>query len=144
MTTKFKKLVPEAKIPTRGTPRAAGLDLYSTETISLAPGAYHAVKTGLAIELQPGTQGEVRPRSGLAVKHGVTVLNSPGTIDDDYRGEVKVVLVNHGPSIFDIKPGDRIGQLVIQYVPIDIQDVEEVLELSQSDRGEKGFGSTGI
>jgi dUTP pyrophosphatase len=140
-TLKFKKTRPDAIIPTRGTPVAAGLDLYAVEKISLAPGAFHAVATGINIELPPGFEGQVRPRSGLAVKYGVTVLNSPGTIDEDYRGEVKVVLINHGPGIFDIKPGDRIGQLVINKV--EFPPVEEVQELSDSDRGEKGFGSTG-
>ncbi len=138
---KFKKLRPDAILPTRGTPVAAGLDLYAAEKISLAPGAFHAVSTGIGIELPPGYEGQVRPRSGLAVKYGVTVLNSPGTVDEDYRGECKVVLINHGPGIFDIKPGDRIGQLVV--APTTLVGVEEVVELSSTDRGEKGFGSTG-
>ncbi len=138
---KFKKLRDDAIIPTRGTPVAAGLDLYAVEVLSLAPGAFAAVSTGVAIELSPGYEGQVRPRSGLAAKFGVTVLNSPGTIDEDYRGEVKVILINHGPGVFDIKPGDRVGQLVTAQVAL--LRVEEVAHLSDTARGEKGFGSTG-
>lgn len=141
-TVKFKKIHPDAKIPTRGTQVASGMDLYSVETIGLAPGTFHAVRTGLLIELPPGYEGQVRPRSGLAAKYGVTVLNSPGTIDEDYRGEVKVILINHGPSFFDIKAGERVGQLVVAQTSLWIQ-AEEVEQLSDSDRGDKGFGSTG-
>lgn len=129
-------------LPTRGTPRAAGLDLYSDETISLAPGAFHAVTTGLNVEIPEGYEGQVRARSGLAYKYGISVVNSPGTIDDDYRGELKVILINHGPSVFDVKPGDRIGQLVISKV--ELFPAEEVADLSPAPtRGAAGFGSTG-
>jgi dUTP pyrophosphatase len=140
-SVKFKKLRDDAIIPTRGTPVAAGLDLHAVEALSLAPGAFAAVSTGVAIELSPDYEAQVRPRSGLAAKYGITVLNSPGTIDEDYRGEVKVILINHGPSVFDIKVGDRVGQLVT--AKVDRIRVEEVAVLSESGRGTNGFGSTG-
>lgn len=141
-TVKFKKLVPEATIPTRGTPVAAGLDLYAIADQCVPPGQCVAVTTGLAIELPPGYEGQVRPRSGLAMKWGVTVLNSPGTIDEDYRGEVKVLLVNHrSTGDFWVMKGDRIAQLVIS--PVVLMDAVEVEELGSTDRGAGGFGSTG-
>lgn len=139
---KFRRIYPEAIIPTRATPFAAGLDLYSAQALSLAPGAFAAVTTGVVIELPRGYEGQVRARSGNAAKYGVGVVNSPGTIDEDYRGEVKVILINHGPSVFDVKVGDRIGQLVI--VKSNIFPAIEVEELSPAPtRGTAGFGSTG-
>jgi dUTP pyrophosphatase len=141
VNAKFKKLSPEAIIPTRGTPVAAGLDLYASVAAFLMPGETRLVSTGLAMELPPGFEGQVRPRSGLAAKHGVTVLNAPGTIDEDYRGEIKVILINHGVRHFDIRPGDRIAQLVI--APVVLADAIEVQELSDTSRGAAGFGSTG-
>lgn len=141
MTVAFKKLNPQAVIPAYAHPGDAGMDLSASEPVDLQPGEYAMVPTGLAIELPSGTEAQVRPRSGLAAKHGVTVLNAPGTIDEGYRGEIKVILINHGKEIFHIAAGMRIAQLVIaQVLPVDIKTVEA---LSGSERGDGGFGSTG-
>lgn len=124
---------------------AAGLDLTAAvpanAPLTLAPSEYALIPTGLIIELPPGTEGQVRPRSGLAAKHGVTVLNSPGTIDADYRGEVKVILINHGRAAFTISRGDRIAQLVI--APVLQAHLDEIYEATSTKRGKGGFGSTG-
>lgn len=122
---------------------AAGLDLRAAidAPLILRPGQRTLVPTGLVIELPEGHEGQVRPRSGLAAKHGVTVLNTPGTIDSDYRGEVKVILVNLGDEDFAIEPGSRIGQLVV--APVTRAAIVEAAELSSSARGAGGFGSTG-
>ena len=109
--------------------------------MTLAPGQYALVPTGLAIALPPGYEAQVRPRSGLAAKHGVTVLNSPGTIDADYRGEIKVILINHGQTAFVVKRGERIAQMVI--APMVQAELVPVATLSATDRGAGGFGSTG-
>lgn len=128
--------------PARATAGAAGADLVSAEDVTIQPGAVHAVATGIALAIPEGFEGQVRPRSGLALKHGVTVLNAPGTIDADYRGEVKVVLINHGPDPFRVSRGDRVAQLVIAAVaPVRFDRVEM---LPDTDRGQGGFGSTGI
>ncbi|MEM0961205.1 MAG: dUTP diphosphatase [Bacteroidota bacterium] len=132
-------------LPAHATPDAAGLDLRAAvptdEPLTLAPGAFALVPTGLQIALPEGTEGQVRPRSGLAARHGVTVLNSPGTIDADYRGECKVILVNHGPEPFEVTRGERIAQLVVaRYVPVRFVPVES---LEETERGAGGFGSTG-
>lgn len=132
-------------LPAYETAQAAGMDLRAAapqdEPIVLRPGSRSAVPTGLAFALPPGFEGQVRPRSGLAFKHGVTCLNTPGTIDADYRGEVKVILINHGEEDFVIRRGDRIGQLVIAPV---VQAVwAEVESLDETARGAGGFGSTG-
>lgn len=131
--------------PTYQTENAAGLDLQAaiTRNISLTPGERLLVPTGLIIAIPEGYEGQVRPRSGLALKHGVTVLNAPGTIDADYRGEVGVILVNHGGVPCLIRPGDRIAQLVIAPVArIPIQSTS-LDSLSTTERGAGGFGSTG-
>jgi dUTP pyrophosphatase len=132
-------------LPAYQTNDAAGLDLMAalsdSEPMTLAAGQYALVPTGLAIALPPGYEAQVRPRSGLAAKHGVTVLNSPGTIDADYRGEIKVILVNHGQAAFVIKRGERIAQMVI--APVVQAALVPVAELSSTDRGAGGFGSTG-
>ena len=122
---------------------AAGMDLSAAlvDPVTLAPGARALIGTGLAIELQPGFEGQVRPRSGLAVKLGLTVINAPGTIDADYRGEVKVALVNLGQEPVQIERGMRVAQLVI--APVTRVEVVEVDELSNTDRGAGGFGHTG-
>jgi dUTP pyrophosphatase len=124
---------------------AAGLDLYAAvpadAPIVLAPGAQATIPTGITLALPPGTEGQVRPRSGLAARHGVTVLNTPGTIDADYRGEVAVVLINHGQVSFEVARGMRIAQLVV--APILRVTVSEVEHLEDTDRGSGGFGSTG-
>ncbi|MEQ8279984.1 MAG: dUTP diphosphatase [Deltaproteobacteria bacterium] len=132
---------PPLPLPAYATEGAAGLDLSASEGAILEPGARHLVSTGLAIELEPGFEAQVRPRSGLANKHGVTVLNAPGTIDCDYRGELKVLLVNHGDAAFTIEPGDRIAQLVV--APVSRAVVELVTTLGDTERGVGGFGHTG-
>jgi len=111
------------------------------ETLTLAPNARALVPTGLAIELPAGHEAQVRPRSGLAIKHGVTVINAPGTIDEDYRGEVKIPLINHGDEPFEIVRGMRVAQMVI--APVAKVSVSEVESLGDSSRGSGGFGSTG-
>lgn len=132
-------------LPAYQTAEAAGLDLMAAvpenEPMTLAPGQYALVPTGLAIALPAGHEAQVRPRSGLAAKHGVTVLNSPGTIDADYRGEIKVILINHGAAPFVIKRGERIAQMVI--APAMQAALVPVANLSTTDRGAGGFGSTG-
>jgi len=132
-------------LPAYQTNDAAGLDLMAAvaenEPLTLAPGQYALVPTGLAIALPPGFEAQVRPRSGLAAKHGVTVLNSPGTIDADYRGEIKVILINHGQTAFVVKRGERIAQMVI--APMVQAALVPVATLSATDRGAGGFGSTG-
>jgi dUTP pyrophosphatase len=132
---------PPLDLPRYETAGAAGLDLRADEPVTLAPGERRLVPTGLALELPAGFEGQVRPRSGLAVRHGVGMVNAPGTIDSDYRGEVGVVLVNHGQAPVSFARGDRIAQLVI--APVVQAELELVEELSQSDRGAGGFGSTG-
>jgi dUTP pyrophosphatase len=140
---RYRKLRPDAAPPRAMTEGAAGLDLTAAldAAVTLAPGASAAVSTGLALAIPPGFEGQVRPRSGLARKHGVTVLNSPGTIDADYRGEVVVLLVNLGPAAVTIAPGERIAQLVI--APVVRAAMCEAAELDDSERGAGGFGSTG-
>lgn len=128
-------------LPSYATTGAAGLDLRAAEALTLKPGARALVATGIAIALPANTEAQVRPRSGLAVKHGVTVLNSPGTIDSDYRGEIKVPLINHGAENFVIARGDRIAQMVIARV--EQVDLDEVPSLDDTARGSGGFGSTG-
>lgn len=139
---RFKKLVPEAVVPVQAHPGDAGFDLVSSEALSIPQGGRALVHTGLAIEIPVGFEGQVRPRSGLALKRGVTVLNAPGTIDAGYRGEVGVILANFGPDPFDVNPGDRIAQLVI--APVASVRVEVVPELTETERGKGGFGSTGV
>jgi dUTP pyrophosphatase len=128
-------------LPTYATAQAAGMDVVSAEELILTPGARHAVATGFAIAIPAGYEVQVRPRSGLALKFGITCLNTPGTIDADYRGEVKIILANLGNEPFSIQRGDRIAQLV----PAPVQHVtfEEVLSLDDTARGAGGFGSTG-
>lgn len=133
-------------LPSYESDGAAGMDLRAAlgdgESLTLAPGAQAMVPTGLAMALPVGYEAQVRPRSGLAAKHSVTVLNSPGTIDSDYRGEVKVLLINHGSSPFKIERGERIAQMVI--APVTQGIWTKVDALSQTDRGAGGFGSTGV
>ena len=132
-------------LPAHAEPHAAGLDLRAAvpegEPLTLAPGAYALVPTGVQVALPPGTEGQVRPRSGLAFKHGVTVLNAPGTIDSSYRGEVGVLLVNHGRQPFEVRRGERIAQLVVaRYLPVRLVEADALPETA---RGAGGFGSTG-
>jgi dUTP pyrophosphatase len=128
--------------PAYATEGAAGMDVVAAEDLILAPGARHAVATGFAIAIPPGYEIQVRPRSGLALKHGITCLNTPGTIDSDYRGEVKVILANLGSEPFEIKRGDRIAQLVP--APVQRATLTEVTRLDETARGSAGFGSTGV
>jgi len=117
------------------------MDVLSAEDVTIAPGGRHAVATGLAVAIPPGFEIQVRPRSGLALKHGITVPNTPGTIDSDYRGELKVILINHGADTFDIRRGDRVAQLVL--APVTRAAWLETEELDDTARGAGGFGSTG-
>ena len=128
-------------LPAYATPGAAGMDVLAAEDVTLAPGARHAVATGFSVAIPPGYEIQVRPRSGLALKHGISVPNTPGTIDSDYRGELKVILVNLGAETFHIARGDRIAQLVL--APVTRAKWEEVAELDDTARGAGGFGSTG-
>ena len=128
-------------LPAYATAHAAGMDVVAAESLSLAPGARHAVATGFAIAIPEGYEVQVRPRSGLALKHGITCLNTPGTIDCDYRGEVKVILANLGDEAFEVVRGERIAQLVP--APVVRARFFEAESLDETDRGGGGFGSTG-
>lgn len=128
-------------LPAYATPGAAGMDVVAAESLTLAPGARAAVATGFAIAIPPGYEVQVRPRSGLALKHGITCLNTPGTIDEDYRGEVKVILANLGQEPFAVVRGERIAQLVP--APVQRATLTEVEMLDDTERGTGGFGSTG-
>ena len=128
-------------LPRYASEDAVGLDVTAAEELTLEPGQRHAVATGFAIEIPRGYEVQVRPRSGLAMKHGITCLNTPGTIDSDYRGEVKVILVNLGHEPFEIRRGERIAQLVP--APVLRANFVEAEQLGETARGEGGFGSTG-
>ncbi len=132
-------------MPAYQTDRAAGMDLLAgvpaQTRVIIEPGARELVPTGIAIELPDGYEAQVRPRSGLALKHGVTVLNAPGTIDADYRGEIGVILINHGAEAFEISRGDRIAQMII--APVTRATLTEASEIEATARGAGGFGSTG-
>ncbi|RJX67989.1 dUTP diphosphatase [Tsuneonella suprasediminis] len=128
-------------LPAYATQGAAGMDVLAAEDVTIEPGARHAVATGLAVAIPAGYEIQVRPRSGLALKHGITVPNTPGTIDSDYRGELKVILINHGSEPFAIARGDRVAQLVL--APVTQAGWCEVDELDETERGAGGFGSTG-
>ena len=141
MELKIKKLNPDAMLPHYAHPGDAGLDLFACEACEIPTGETRLVKTGISIELPPGTEAQVRPRSGLALKHAVTVLNTPGTIDAGYRGEVGVLLINHSKVPFLVEKGMKIAQMVIQSILR--VDVSEVAVLSDTKRGSGGFGSTG-
>jgi len=129
------------ELPGYATDGAAGMDVLSAEDVTLPPGGRHAVATGLSFAIPVGFEIQVRPRSGLALKHGISVPNAPGTIDSDYRGELKVILINHGTEAFEIRRGDRIAQLVL--APVTRATWLKVDELDRTERGEGGFGSTG-
>ena len=128
-------------LPAYATEGAAGMDIVSAEEVTLAPGARHAVATGLSVAIPAGYEIQVRPRSGLALKHGISIPNTPGTIDSDYRGELKVILINHGAEPFAIARGDRVAQLVL--APVTQAAWNEVADLDETERGAGGFGSTG-
>ena len=129
-------------LPAYATMGAAGMDITAAESLTLRPGKRHAVATGFAFAIPDGYEVQVRPRSGLALKHGITCLNTPGTIDSDYRGEVKVILANLGDEDFVINIGDRIAQIVV--APVTQGIMCEVEALDNTDRGTGGFGSTGV
>lgn len=139
----FKRLPhgQDLPLPAYATDGAAGMDVVSAEDIDLAPTQRHAVATGLALAIPHGYEIQVRPRSGLALKHGISAPNAPGTIDSDYRGELKIILINHGGESFSIRRGDRIAQLVL--APVTRGTWLEVDDLGDTARGEGGFGSTG-
>ncbi len=142
MKIKIKKLSADAHLPqyAHGPDEDAGMDLRSIERVTLQPGAPHAVATGISIELPPGFEAQLRPRSGLALKHALTLPNTPATIDPGYRGEIKVIMLNLGKADYEIHPGDRIAQLVIaRYEPVEWEETE----LSDTARGTGGFGSSG-
>lgn len=141
-TVKVKLVRPTATVPERWTAGAAGFDLVACwKRLIIPPGEHVAIPTGVALELPYGYEGQIRPRSGLAKRTLVTVLNAPGTIDSDYRGEIEVLLINHGVEPHIVRHGDRIAQLIIQRIP-DVEFVQ-VDELSPTKRGADGFGSTG-
>lgn len=142
MMIRTKKLDPAAQLPFRATNGAAGYDLFSVEDVEIPPGECRVVGTGLSVELPPGYEMQIRSRSGLAAKNNVFVLNSPGTIDSDYRGEVKVILFNLGAIPFYCKHGARIAQAVVSLVP-GVSYVE-VPELDETQRSDKGFGHSGV
>lgn len=139
----IKKLHPAARIPVYMSELAAGMDIHALleAAVNLQPGERCLIPTGLAFAIPAGYEVQVRPRSGLAIKHGISLVNSPGTIDADYRGEIKVILINHGKSVFAVQPGERIAQLVV--APVCQVDLIEVIELSETVRGAGGFGHTG-
>ncbi|MEM6858043.1 MAG: dUTP diphosphatase [Pseudomonadota bacterium] len=142
VTVEVKRLAHGADLPlpAYATHGAAGMDVVSAEDVTIEPGARHAVATGFAVAIPQGFEIQVRPRSGLAFKHGITVPNTPGTIDSDYRGELKVLLINHGQESFAIARGDRVAQLVL--APVVQAAWNRVEELDETARGEGGFGST--
>ncbi len=143
LTLKIKALRDDAQLPVYATSSAAGLDLFACtdEPVVLKTGERTAIPTGVAVALPEQHEAQIRPRSGLAAKHGVTVVNAPGTIDEDYRGEIKVLLINLGQDDYTIQAGDRIAQMVVS--PISRVQPELTEELSETARGEGGFGSTG-
>lgn len=142
MKLKFRKLSPDAVIPCYAHPGDAGMDICAVETQEIVPGARGLVKTGLAVELPPGTEAQIRPRSGLAARNGISVLNTPGTIDEGYRGEICVLLVNFGHVPFVVEKGMRIAQMVV--CPVIRVTIEEVDTLNETARDIDGFGSTGV
>lgn len=142
MELRIKRMHEDAKLPLQARAGDAGMDLFSSEDTIIPARKWALVKTGIQLELPAGTEGQVRPRSGLALKHGITVLNSPGTIDEGYRGEVGVVLMNHSDVDFNVEKHMRIAQLVVQLVPT--VNVVEVSALSETERGDQGFGSSGV
>jgi len=143
LIVQYSKTLPDAICPryAHGPSEDAGMDLFAAEGAELKPGEWKSVRTGISVEMPPGYEGQVRPRSGLARRHGLTLLNSPGTIDPGYRNEIRVLLINHGQEPYTVRPGDRIAQLVIGAYSAVRWRVEE--SLAESRRGKGGFGSTG-
>ena len=141
MKVLFRKIDADAKLPAYAHPGDAGMDVCSVEDAVIGPGERRLVKTGLVMMLPPDAEAQVRPRSGLALKHGVTVLNTPGTIDAGYRGEVGVILANFGSEPYKVEKGARIAQIVV--APVVRAEIEETTETDETARGAGGFGSTG-
>lgn len=144
MKIKIKKIKSEAIIPRYAHYGDAGMDLFSCEEYVLKPGERKLISTGIKVEFPVGYEMQIRPRSGLALKNGISIVNSPGTIDSGYRGEIGVILINHGLENFNIKRGDKVAQAVLNKV--EIAEIEEILEsggLSSTERAENGFGSSG-
>lgn len=139
---KIKKIDKNAIIPKYAHDNDAGMDIYSVESLDIVPGESSLVRTGLVIELPYDTEAQIRPRSGLALKNQITVLNAPGTIDEGYRGEIGIILINHGKEAFHVEIGMKIAQMVIK--PVLKVDIQEVLEVNSTERGQGGFGSTGL
>ncbi len=142
MTLKFKLTHPDAILPEYAHPGDAGMDVRSVDDLTIKPGERALVHTGLVMMLPAGYEAQVRPRSGLALKKGVTVLNTPGTIDEGYRGEVGVILANFGSEDFVVSKGDKIAQIVV--APVTIAQIVETSDVDETERGEGGFGSTGV
>ena len=142
MTLGFKRIHPDATLPAYAHASDAGMDVRSVEDLTIPAGRRALVHTGLVMELPLGYEAQVRPRSGLALKHGITVLNTPGTIDAGYRGEVGVILANFGDADLAVKKGDKIAQIVI--APVTQPEIVEVADVNATDRGAGGFGSTGV
>lgn len=142
MTLAIRRIDPAALLPTYAHPGDSGMDVRSIETVTLRPGDRALVRTGLVFQLPPDAEAQVRPRSGLALRHGVTVLNAPGTIDAGYRGEVGVILVNLGAEPFTVEKGMKVAQVVVASVVR--AEVVEVAETDTTERGADGFGSTGV
>jgi len=141
MRLKVAKTLPWATLPQYAHPDDSGLDLRAAESVELEPGGSRAIRTGLAIELPAGTEAQIRPRSGLALEHQIAVLNAPGTIDAGYRGEIRVILINHGRAPFGVTAGMKIAQMVV--APVLHPSIEAVERLSETARGSRGFGSSG-
>ena len=141
MTVKFQATHPAATLPAYAHPGDAGMDITACAPQTIPPGARALIPTGLVMELPPGTEAQMRPRSGLALKHGITLLNTPGTIDEGYRGELGVILINHGQEPFHVTAGMRIAQMVI--APVLRVTVEAAADVTATARGTGGFGSTG-
>ena len=142
MTLRFKKIHPDATLPSYAHASDAGMDVRSVEDVTVPAKGRVLVHTGLVMLLPPMYEAQVRPRSGLALKHGITVLNTPGTIDSGYRGEVGVILVNFGDSDFQVKKGDKVAQIVV--APVVHAEIGAASEIDETDRGAGGFGSTGV
>lgn len=142
MKLKIKKLTESAIVPRYEHANDSGLDLFSIEESEILVGESKLIHTGISLELPPGTEAQIRPRSGLALKHQITVLNTPGTVDEGYRGEIGIILINHGKHSFNVTKGMKIAQMVI--APVIHVEVEEVHSLTSTSRGTGGFGSTGM
>lgn len=141
MYIKIKKLHPKAVVPEYKTLGSVGADLVSVQNLDIAPGKVGLVDLGFSVSFPTGYEIQIRPRSGLAVKHAVTVINTPGTVDSDYRGTMKVILINHGDKVFKVSKGDRVAQMV--FTKVCHADFKEFEILDETERGEGGFGSTG-